>query len=62
MSRSELGQSVATDEQYDGPDVCETCEGYGEVCVGFGIWSEMRPGIAVCPDCGGTGQQRSGDD
>ena len=57
-----MGQSVATDEQYDGPDVCETCEGYGEVCVGFGIWSEMRPGIAVCPDCGGTGQQRSGDD
>lgn len=35
---------------------CPTCDGDGEVCVGFGIDSEMRPGIARCPDCGGTGE------
>jgi len=42
--------------QYDGPNVCDTCEGYGEVCVGFGLYSHMRPGIARCPDCDGDGR------
>lgn len=34
--------------------VCETCDGDGEVAVGFGIYSTMRPAIARCPDCGGS--------
>lgn len=36
--------------------VCMTCEGDGDVCVGFGIDSHTRPGIVRCPDCAGTGQ------
>ena len=45
-----MSQSGAIDQH-----ICETCGGDGEVCVGFGIYSQMRPGIAICPDCGGTG-------
>jgi hypothetical protein len=42
------------DEQYDGPDVCDRCEGYGELCD-FG--NNGRLGIGHCPDCGGSGKQ-----
>lgn len=34
---------------------CKTCDGDGEVLVGFGLTSTIRPGIKRCPDCNGTG-------
>jgi len=55
---SEPAVRQGTGDQYDGPDVCDICEGYGEVCVGFGLYSHMRPGIARCPDCDGSGQTK----
>lgn len=36
-------------------DECPMCDGEGQICVGFGIYSNLRPGIAHCPECHGTG-------
>jgi len=36
-----------------GVTTCAACDGEGQVAVGFGIYSNMRPAIARCPDCGG---------
>jgi hypothetical protein len=37
----------------NGEPVCETCDGGGSICVGFGDTSHMRPGLKRCPDCEG---------
>lgn len=47
---------AVTENAYKGIEVlpryeCETCEGLGQVAVGFSIDSTERPHIAPCPDC-----------
>ena len=62
MSEKAKVESVPDDEIDERFTECTLCEGEGQVCENFDLFSDGVPDIVPCPKCDGTGEQIDGSE